>query len=98
MSELSRHLTAHRPAGESAWARTHFEVAIVGAQYQVRVLRRGRQPIDEAAAIEPLLRRLRDDMCREKPDLGLWLAMTFNLVGRWAHPAELRLRYAADDW
>jgi hypothetical protein len=81
VSELSRHLTAHRPAGESAWARTHFEVAIVGAQYQVRALRRGRQPIDEATAIEPLLRRLRDDMCREKPDLGLWFSMTFNLSG-----------------
>lgn len=81
MSELSRQLTAHRPAGESSWARTHFEVAIVGTHYQVRVLRRGRQPIDEAAAIEPLLRRLRDDMCGENPELGLWFSMTFNLSG-----------------
>jgi hypothetical protein len=79
MAELAGHLTAHKPPGKNPWDRTHFEVAIVGRQYQVRVLRRGRQPIDEAAAIEPLLRHLRDHMCKEQPDLGLWLSMTFNL-------------------
>jgi hypothetical protein len=79
MTELARHLTAHRPADKNPWDRTHFEIAIVGAQYQARVLRRGRQPIDEAAAIKPLLRGLRDDMCRTRPDLGLWFSMNFTL-------------------
>jgi hypothetical protein len=80
MAELARCLTAHRPTSKNPWDSTHFEIAIVGAQYQARVLRRGRQPIDEAAAIEPLLRRLRDDMCRTQPDLGLWYSMTFALM------------------
>jgi hypothetical protein len=75
--ELACHLTAHKPAGENPWETTHFEVAIAGHQYQVRVLRRGRQPIDEAAAIEPVLRRLRDDMWRAEPDMGLWYQMRF---------------------
>jgi hypothetical protein len=57
MAELAGHLTAHRPDGSNPWNRTHFEVAMVGTQYQVRVLRRGRQPVEEAAAIEPVLRR-----------------------------------------
>jgi len=77
MAELSQHLTVHKPEGRNPWDRTHFEVAIVGAQYQVRVLRGGRQPIDEAAAIEPILRNLRDAMCQTRPDLGLWYSMHF---------------------
>jgi len=79
LAELSQHLTAHRPPGKNPWDGTFFEVAIVGAQFQVRVLRRGRQPIDEAAAIEPILRRLRDDMWQAEPDLGLWHSMRFKL-------------------
>jgi len=79
MRELAQQLTAHQPAGKHSWDRTSFEVAIVGRQFQVRVLRRGRQPIDEAAAIEPILRRLRDDMWQAKPDLGLWHSMRFKL-------------------
>jgi hypothetical protein len=79
MAELAKHLVAHRPAGKNPWDRTIFEIAIVGRQYQVRVLRRGRQPIDEAAAIEPILRNLRDQMWRTQPELGLWYAMSFAL-------------------
>ena len=48
MLELGGHLIAHRPKGKNPWDRTHFEVAIAGTQYQARVLRRGRQPIEEA--------------------------------------------------
>jgi hypothetical protein len=79
MAELAQRLMAHRPAGKNPWDSTGFEIAIVGTQYQVRVLRRGRQPIDEAAAIEPLLRGLRDDMWRTQPDIGLWYSMRFKL-------------------
>ena len=79
MAALSVPLTAHRPTGKNTWDRTHFEIAIVGAQYQARVLRRGRQPIGEAAAIEPILRTLRDDMWQAQPDLGLWYSMSFGL-------------------
>ena len=80
MAELARHLRAHGPAGKNPWDSTRFEVAIVGSQYQVRVLRRGRQPIEEATAIEPLLRGLRDEMWRTQPDLGLWHSMRFTLT------------------
>jgi hypothetical protein len=43
----------------------------------VSVFRRGRQPIEEAAAIEPLLRGLREEMWRTQPALGLWYWMSF---------------------
>jgi hypothetical protein len=76
---LATQLAAHRPAGENAWDRTIFEVAIAGQQYQARVLDRGRQPIKEVAAIEPLLRGLRDEMWRAQPDLGLWHSMSFSM-------------------
>jgi hypothetical protein len=88
MVTLASHLTAHRPAGKNPWDRTRFEVAIVGMQYQVRVLRRGRQPIEEATAIEPLLRGLRDDMWRARPALGLWYSIVGNVCG-WPHSAAL---------
>ena len=45
------------------------------------MLRRGRQPIDEAAAVEPILRNLREELFREYPDLGLWQSMTLVLYG-----------------
>jgi hypothetical protein len=79
MKELASHLTAHEPAGQNPWARTSFEIAIVGTQYQVRVLDRGRKPIKEAAAIEPILRGLRDEMWQAERDLGLWFSMTMRL-------------------
>ncbi len=79
MVDLAGRLIEHRPKGKNPWDRTHFEVAIVGTQYQVRVLRRGRQPIEEATLIEPLLRGLRDDMWRAQPALGLWYSMSFAL-------------------
>ncbi|MBR1120905.1 hypothetical protein JQ628_05205 [Bradyrhizobium lablabi] len=79
MAELAAKLTAHKPAGKDPWGRTIFEVAISGAQYQARVLRRGRQPIEEAAAIEPVLRALRDEMWRAKPELGLWHQMVLGM-------------------
>lgn len=79
LAELSSHLVAHRPKGKNPWDRTHFEIAIVGSQYQARVLRRGRQPVEEAAAIEPLLRGLREQMCQTQPALGLWYSISFAL-------------------
>jgi len=79
MKALSAPLAAHRPTGKNPWDRTHFEVAIVGSQSQIRVLRRGRQPVEEAEMIEPILRDLRDDMWREMPNLGLWYSMAFAL-------------------
>lgn len=80
MAKLAGQLVAHRPAGQHAWDRTIFEVAIVGRQYQVSVLDRGRQPIEEAAVIEPLLRGMRDDMWRALPNLGLWYSMSFAMT------------------
>ena len=79
MAELAAKLTAHNPAGKNPWDRTHFEIAISGGQFQARVLRHGRQPVEEAAAIEPILRALRDEMWRAKPDLGLWYSMALRL-------------------
>jgi hypothetical protein len=79
MIKLAGQLIEHRPKGKNPWDRTRFEVAIVGTQYQVRVLRRGRQPIEQATQIEPLLRGLRDDMWRAQPALGLWYSMSFAL-------------------
>ena len=79
MAELGWRLAAHLPKGRNPWDKTCFEIAIVGSQYQARVLRRGPQPFEEAAAIQPLLRELRQDMRREQPELGLWYAMTFGL-------------------
>ena len=75
--ELAKHLTAHLPVGKNPWDNTHFDVAIVGRQYQVRVLRRGWQPVEDAAVIEPLLRELRDERCRAQNNLGLWYSMSF---------------------
>jgi hypothetical protein len=79
MKALSAPLLAHRPTGENPWDRTHFEVAMVGSQFQIRVLRRGRQSVEEAELIEPILRGLRDEMWREMPNLGLWYSMAFAL-------------------
>jgi hypothetical protein len=80
MIELANHLAAHRPPGKNPWDRTHFEVAIAGSQYQMRVLRGGRQPVEEAAAMEPLLRGLRDDMWRAHAELGLWYSMSLTMA------------------
>ncbi|OAF12077.1 hypothetical protein [Bradyrhizobium neotropicale] len=79
MAELGWRLAAHLPKGKNAWDKTRFEVAIVGAQYQARVLSRGPQPFEEAASIESLLRDLREEMRRAQPELGLWYAMNFGL-------------------
>lgn len=79
MAELGWRLAAHLPKGKNPWDKTHFEVAIVGNQFQASVLRRGRQPVEEAGKIEPLLRELRDDMRRAQPHLGLWYQMDFGL-------------------
>ena len=79
LKALSAPLISHRPAGKNAWDRTHFEVAIVGAHSEIRVLRRGRQAVEEAEAIEPILRDLRDEMWRGMPNLGLWYSMAFAL-------------------
>jgi hypothetical protein len=79
MKALSEALFPHRPIGEKSCDRTQFEVAIVGSRSEIRVLRRGRQPVEEAAMIEPILRDLRDDMWRGMPNLGLWYSMAFAL-------------------
>jgi hypothetical protein len=79
MLQIADVLKAHRPAGKNPWDRTHFEVSLAGGQFQIRVLRRGRQPVEEAAQIEPLLRGLRDAMWHEQSSLGLWYSMAFVL-------------------
>ena len=79
MAELGWRLAAHLPKGRNPWDATRFEVAIVGKQYQARVLRRGPQSFAEAAVIEPLLRELREEMRRAQPQLGLWYGMAFGL-------------------
>lgn len=82
MIALGRAIKAHKPKDKKPWTPgTSFEIAIVGEEYQIRVLRRGRQPIDEAAAVEPILRNLREELFREYPDLGLWQSMTLVLYG-----------------
>ncbi|MGY8662847.1 hypothetical protein Q3C01_10815 [Bradyrhizobium sp. UFLA05-109] len=79
MAELGWRLAAHLPKGKNLWDKTRFKVAIVGAQYQARVMRSGPQSFKEEKAIEPLLRELRDDMRRAQPELGLWYSMDFGL-------------------
>ncbi|MCP3389633.1 hypothetical protein NLM27_12695 [Bradyrhizobium sp. CCGB12] len=79
MAELGWRLAAHLPKGKKPWDQTRFEIAIVGAQYQARVLSQGPQLFEEAASIESLLRDLREQMRRAQPELGLWYAMQFGL-------------------
>ena len=79
MAELGWRLAAHLPKGKKPWDKTRFEVAIVGKQYEARVLTRGPQPFEEAASIESLLRDLREEMRKAQPELGLWYAMKFGL-------------------
>ncbi|MCK1653870.1 hypothetical protein IVA88_20845 [Bradyrhizobium sp. 149] len=79
MAELGWRLAAHLPKGKKPWDKTDFEIAIVGKQYEARVLTRGPQPFEEAGSIESLLRDLREEMRRAQPDLGLWHAMKFGL-------------------
>jgi len=73
MAELGWRLAAHLPKGKKPWDRTSFEIAIVGRQYQARVLTGGPQPFEEAASIESLLRDLREEMRKAQPELGLRL-------------------------
>ncbi|MEY9346907.1 hypothetical protein ABIF65_003613 [Bradyrhizobium japonicum] len=79
MAELGWRLAAHLPKGKKPWDKTRFEVAIVGKQYEARVLTLGPQPFEEAASIESLLRDLREGMRKAQPELGLWYAMKFGL-------------------
>ncbi|UWU65589.1 hypothetical protein ACNJYD_19010 [Bradyrhizobium sp. DASA03005] len=79
MAELGWRLAAHLPKGKNAWDNTRFEVAIVGKQYQARILKQGAQPFEEATSIESLLRELREQMWKAQPELGLWYAMRFGL-------------------
>jgi hypothetical protein len=99
MAELGWRLAAHLPKGRNPWDNTRFEIAIVGAQYQARVLRRGPQPFEEAAAIQPLLRELRQDMRCEQPELGLWYSMAFGLYasGRVMPQFDYEARPTIDD-
>jgi hypothetical protein len=79
MAELGWRLAAHLPKGKNPRDKTHFEVAIAGAQFQARVFRRGPQAFEEAGSIESLLRELREEMRRDEPELGLWYTMSFGL-------------------
>lgn len=79
MAELGWRLAAHLPKGKNAWDTTRFEVAIVGKQYQARILKHGPQPFEEAVSIESLLRELREQMWKGQPELGLWYEMGFGL-------------------
>jgi hypothetical protein len=79
MAELGWRLAMYLPTGKNSWDKTRFEVAIVGTQYEARIFQRGPQPFPEAAAIEPLLRELRDEMRLAQPELGLWFSMRFGL-------------------
>lgn len=78
---IARHLAAHRPPGPEPWNHRSFRVAIVGSLSEARVLMRGPQPFPEAAAIEPLLRDLRDAQARTDPALGLWFSADLSLFG-----------------
>lgn len=79
MVAIARLLEAHRPAEEDPWGRTHFEVAIAGSLFEMRVLRAGPQPVPEADRIAPLLRELRTDQARSDPGLGLWFGADLTL-------------------
>ena len=79
IAELSRHLRDYRPKGTNPWDSTHFRVAIAGRQCEIRGLHAGPQLAEEAKAVEAVLRRLRDEMWRAQPELGLWFSMSFGL-------------------
>ena len=79
LAQISERLTRLRPEGKNSWETTSFEIAIVGARFQARVLQAGRQPFAEAESVEAPLRDLREAMMRERPDLGLWFFMRFGL-------------------
>jgi len=82
--EIGRALAAHRPPGKTPWDQTRLRAAVVGALCEVQVYRRGPQPVQEAAAVEPLLRALRDEQHRSDPELGLWFEvhLTLDAQGR----------------
>lgn len=82
MVAIARLLEAHRPAEEDRWGRTHFEVAMAGSQFEMRVLRGGPQPVPEADRIEPILRELRTDQARTDPGLGLWFGADLTLSAK----------------
>lgn len=79
MAELPGHLVAYLPEGRNPWDSTHFRVAIAGRQFDIRGLRAGPQLTEEAKAVESVLRRLRAEMWRAQPELGLWYSMSFAL-------------------
>lgn len=76
---VAQQLDTHRPKGGAAWDRTWFRVAIVGGLCELQVLRAGPQPVPEAAAVEPLLRALRDRQALDDPELGLWFGAELQL-------------------
>lgn len=79
MARLALLLAAHHPTGGNPWDNTTFRAEIVGALYRLTVLRGGPQPVPEAAAVEPVLRALREEQWKAHPDLGLWFGMSFGL-------------------
>ncbi len=66
MAELSWRLAAHLPKGKKPWDKTRFEVAIVGKQYQARVLTRGPTAVRGSRLDRSLLRDLREETRRAR--------------------------------
>lgn len=81
LREIGQALSAHRPRGTNPWDQTRFRAAIVGSMFEAQIFRAGCQPFPEAAAIEPLLRDLREAQRAEDPDLGLWFEVELALDG-----------------
>ena len=83
-----------RIRGIAPISKWRYRVAISGARATPRP-----QPIEEAAAIEPLLRGLREEMWRAKPELGLWYSMSFamNAIGRILPRFDYETRPTIDD-
>lgn len=80
MTALAALLGSCRPSADAEpWECTHLEARWVGDAYALYELRRGWQPVREAAQAQPLLRALRDEQHRADPELGLWAAMKFTL-------------------
>jgi len=79
MARLALLLAAYYPTGGNPWDSTIFRAEIVGALYRLTVLHGGPQPVPEAAAVEPVLRALREEQWKASPGLGLWYGMDFGL-------------------
>lgn len=85
MHALARTLADHAPHDTKPWSRARLRCRFDGADaFEAIVYRNGPTPIPEAAAIEPIVRRLREAMARESPRLGAWreLGLALHADGR----------------